>query len=253
MKATDLPEMSDEEGDQEYPSPESSPDVIDYEEAKAAPHPDKSLQDNEVQIQQQRVEAPNTVHKITKPVMSKMTKINAESPNRGEKIKIKQNEKKYDGSLLRLFKSDFFNVHMLIRYLFTREQGIQDYLVNVLYKEDIEDIDFYLPQLCYICLIKQNTQSIQRFILDMCLKHSNFALKAQMYVNAYNQDEIVVPKQIAEDVTDTDDKQLGSFREKCDTLYGYLEQTIINNQLPHEFKTPLQKKREAKMAKEGTQ
>ena len=55
-------------------------------------------------------------------------------------------EKWYDGSLLNLFKSEFFNVHMLIKYLFTHDnEGTIDYLINVLYKEEIYFIDFYLP------------------------------------------------------------------------------------------------------------
>ena len=92
-------------------------------------------------------------------------------PGRETKIKIKQ-ERRYDGSLLRLFKSDFFNVHMLIRYLYQHEgTGTQDYLINVLYGEDLYDIDFYLPQLCYLCLIKPEPRSIEKFVLDMSLKY----------------------------------------------------------------------------------
>lgn len=57
-------------------------------------------------------------------------------------------KKKYDGSLLRLFKSDFFNVHLLITHLLrSKNEGTIDYLINELYTESLEDIDFYMPQL----------------------------------------------------------------------------------------------------------
>lgn len=57
-------------------------------------------------------------------------------------------KKKYDGSLLRLFKSDFFNVHLLVTHLLrSKNEGTMDYLVNELYTENLEDIDFYMPQL----------------------------------------------------------------------------------------------------------
>jgi len=51
------------------------------------------------------------------------------------------------GSLLNLFKSEFFDIHMTINYLYKYEaQGIQDYLINKLYEEKIRFVDFYLPQ-----------------------------------------------------------------------------------------------------------
>ena len=106
-------------------------------------------------------------------------------------MKIKQ-PKKYDGSLLGLFKSDFFNVHMLVEYLHKhRGTGTIDYLVNVFYKEDMEDIDFYMPQLCYLVLTRPNdeTYSIRKFILDMSIKYSNLAFKNNLYLYSFSQDK----------------------------------------------------------------
>ena len=53
-----------------------------------------------------------------------------------------------NGSLVDLFQSEFFDIHMTINYLYKREaQGIQDYLINnKLYQEKISFVDFYLPQ-----------------------------------------------------------------------------------------------------------
>ena len=52
------------------------------------------------------------------------------------------------GSLLELFNSSQFNINLLIYYLDKREeQGISDTLVNLMYKNYINESFFYLPQL----------------------------------------------------------------------------------------------------------
>ena len=48
--------------------------------------------------------------------------------------------------MMGLINSEFFNVHMLFRYLFQApQQGVVDVLVNKLYTEPIYNIDFYIP------------------------------------------------------------------------------------------------------------
>ena len=52
------------------------------------------------------------------------------------------------GSLLRLFKSDFFDSWIAVSYLFRyRNPGIHDYLCNELYNTRTDDIEFYLSEL----------------------------------------------------------------------------------------------------------
>jgi hypothetical protein len=54
--------------------------------------------------------------------------------------------KKADGSLLDLFQSEFFTIHMLFKYLFkSQQEGVIEYLVHKLYHESAQNIDFYLP------------------------------------------------------------------------------------------------------------
>jgi hypothetical protein len=54
------------------------------------------------------------------------------------------------GSLLRLFKSDFFDAWIAISYLFRYQtSGVHDYLCNELYNTNEDDIEFYLIQLWY--------------------------------------------------------------------------------------------------------
>lgn len=63
--------------------------------------------------------------------------------------KVQPPRKAYEGSLLRLFKSELFTIHMIVEYLYRRrEQGIQDFLISSkLYNESITGVDFYMPQL----------------------------------------------------------------------------------------------------------
>ena len=92
-----------------------------------------------------------SAEKIRKKVAKKANRNNDSLPSllRDSTIIIKHDKKKkYDGSLLRLFKSDFFNVHLLITHLLrSKNEGTMDYLINELYTESLEDIDFYMPQL----------------------------------------------------------------------------------------------------------
>jgi hypothetical protein len=58
--------------------------------------------------------------------------------------------KKKDSSLLEMFESPLFDIHMIMRYLYSHgnRPNILEYLVNKLYKEyrnDIKLLDFYLP------------------------------------------------------------------------------------------------------------
>lgn len=82
-------------------------------------------------------------------------------------------DKVKDGSLLDLFESPHMTSHMIIYYLFkATKKHIVEYLVNKLYREyrhDIRTIDFYLSQLCFMCITKSQvgdlSMPIERFIL----------------------------------------------------------------------------------------
>ena len=65
-------------------------------------------------------------------------------------LKEKENKSINMGSLLRLFKSEFFDSYILVSYLFKYQQaGVHDYLCNELYKLSDIDVEFYLPQLWF--------------------------------------------------------------------------------------------------------
>lgn len=92
-------------------------------------------------------------------------------------------------SLLRLFQSELFDVHLHLHYLHRMEQpGVQDYLVNELYKMSDEDIDQYLPQLCHTALLRFETSSLHKFLLDCASRSMHFALKIHWLINAVIED-----------------------------------------------------------------
>ena len=61
-----------------------------------------------------------------------------------------------EDSLLRLFRSELFDSHFHMFYLFKRkEEGVHEYLVHLLYtRRNIADINYYLPQLCQLALTR---------------------------------------------------------------------------------------------------
>jgi phosphatidylinositol 4-kinase len=83
------------------------------------------------------------------------------------------------GSLLRLFKSEHFNCHMAITYLYkySESKPICDYLANEFYSMDKNEIDYYLPQLCAFLVSHEKANSLERFLLDKCATCIHFALK----------------------------------------------------------------------------
>jgi len=92
--------------------------------------------------------------------------------------------------LLRLFQSEYFDAHLHMHYLLRMEQsGVQDYLVNELYKMTDDDIDFYLPQLTQIALLRYNKSSLHRFLLDKAAQSMPFALKIHWLVQSIVEDK----------------------------------------------------------------
>mmetsp|Transcript_38432 Transcript_38432/g.62272 ORF Transcript_38432/g.62272 Transcript_38432/m.62272 type:complete len:844 (+) Transcript_38432:152-2683(+) len=93
------------------------------------------------------------------------------------------------GSLLRLFKSCFFDAFIAVTYLhkYTENQGVQDYLCNELYQVPDHVIEVYLPQLCNFILHKENI-AIERLILDRCAKSIHLALQCYWFFHACVED-----------------------------------------------------------------
>jgi U3 small nucleolar RNA-associated protein 14 len=64
-----------------------------------------------------------------------------------EKINEREGNKN-NGSLYRLFNSDYFDIDFVMFYLEKHEEnGILDTIINIIYEKFINDSIFYLPQL----------------------------------------------------------------------------------------------------------
>eukprot|EP00002_Diphylleia_rotans_P008234 TRINITY_DN1797_c0_g1_i1.p1 TRINITY_DN1797_c0_g1~~TRINITY_DN1797_c0_g1_i1.p1 ORF type:complete len:702 (+),score=131.26 TRINITY_DN1797_c0_g1_i1:52-2157(+) len=89
------------------------------------------------------------------------------------------------GSLLRLFNSQFFDLWLAITYLFKfMNPGVVDYLANRLFDYPEEEIEFYIPQLCNLMIIRSSTNALEHFMLNRCSKSIHFAIKVSLYINA---------------------------------------------------------------------
>ena len=99
------------------------------------------------------------------------------------------------GSLLRLFKSGFFDSWITVSYLYRYPEtpGVHDYLVNELYKLSDEDVEFYLFQLCNLLVQKQfsQTDALERFLLDKCSKSIHFALQVAWILQSTVEDPAI--------------------------------------------------------------
>mmetsp|Transcript_19413 Transcript_19413/g.51876 ORF Transcript_19413/g.51876 Transcript_19413/m.51876 type:complete len:814 (+) Transcript_19413:116-2557(+) len=94
------------------------------------------------------------------------------------------------GSLLRLFRSECFDAHLHMYYLLHMEQpGIQDYLVNELYKVTDDDIDLHLLQLCQIAVVRYHVSSLWRFLLDKAAQSMHFALRIRWILQSLAEDQ----------------------------------------------------------------
>jgi phosphatidylinositol 4-kinase len=83
------------------------------------------------------------------------------------------------GSLLRMFKSEAFDAHLHVSYLFKMRdnQGVQDYLTNELYSMAEKEVDFYLPELCLLALSRPNHEKLHAFLLDKAASRMYYAVK----------------------------------------------------------------------------
>jgi len=117
---------------------------------------------------------------------------NSAQVHRKEFVTPASTERKGDvGSLLRMFQSEYFDAHLHMHYLFRMvASGVQDYLVNELYKLTDNDIDYYLPQLCHLALLRFETSELARFLLDKAATSMHFALKIHWLVQSAVDDQI---------------------------------------------------------------
>jgi len=118
-----------------------------------------------------------------------------------------------EGSLLRLFNSEYFTHEHLFYYLLRKEnQGIQSYLINKLYGFPVSLVSFFLPQLVNLLLTKETSTQLATFFLDASIRSHFFAVKLYWLLNAAFED--------------------GNSTEFIEDLLHDLEMVIVNAKLP---------------------
>jgi phosphatidylinositol 4-kinase B len=121
------------------------------------------------------------------------------------------------GSLLRMFRSEGFDAHMHIAYLFRMKdnQGVQDYLTNELYRMRERDIDFYLPELCLLGLSRASANMLHAFLLDKAASKMYYALKIHWLFQSA--------------VEDTSHRPTPALLENAMKLYQESEMAVVNS------------------------
>ncbi|SGY25305.1 BQ5605_C018g08600 [Microbotryum silenes-dioicae] len=97
--------------------------------------------------------------------------------------------------LLRLFESDFFDVHLCVAYLknYPHSIGITHYLVNRLRGFAADDVEFYWPQLCYLVITRPTPSiALENFILERCESDAHIAVIFAVCRRVYNRVQAII-------------------------------------------------------------
>ncbi|XP_022133226.1 phosphatidylinositol 4-kinase beta 1 isoform X2 [Momordica charantia] len=114
------------------------------------------------------------------------------------------------GWLIRFFDSAFFCEWIAVSYLYKHEHsGVRDYLCNRMYTLPLSGLESYLFQICYM-MVHKPSPSLDKFVIDMCSKSLQIALKVHWL--------------LAAELDDSDDNDgISRIQEKCQiaaTLMG---------------------------------
>ncbi|XP_077224269.1 phosphatidylinositol 4-kinase beta 1-like [Tasmannia lanceolata] len=115
-----------------------------------------------------------------------------------------------NGWLIRFFDSAFFCEWIAVSYLYKHDHpGVRDYLCNRMYTLPLSGIESYLFQICYM-MVHKPSPSLDKFVIDMCSKSLQIALKVHWFLMA--------------ELEDSDDNEgISRIQEKCQiaaTLMG---------------------------------
>ena len=110
---------------------------------------------------------------------------------------------------------------MLMKYLETKEQpGVIIYLINKLFDTSTENLDLYLPQICYLALTKESEECgrmLEKFILEISMENPNIGFRALHHFQAWSEDAGA------------------SYADQAMDLYNQLEGTLVNQNLPKHY------------------
>ena len=88
--------------------------------------------------------------------------------------------------LYHYIKSDFFNMDSLLPFLEQHnEEGIIDYLINLMTSKFLDQSFFYISQLIILISYKKYSWSLEQYILDRCSNQIKFSIKITLLLKAF--------------------------------------------------------------------
>lgn len=94
------------------------------------------------------------------------------------------------------------------------------YLVNKLFDTSKENLDLYLPQLCYLTITKESEecgQMLEKFILEIAMENPNIGFRALHFFQSWAED------------------QRADYSNRALRFYEQLEGTLVNQNLPKHY------------------
>ncbi len=76
------------------------------------------------------------------------------------------------------------------------------------------NLDFYLPQICYLAITKEQNESIdklKKFIVEISIQNPNMGLRALHYFQSWSEDDSMIP-----------------YVKNAHESYDLLEQSLVN-------------------------
>ncbi|MCQ2815688.1 MAG: hypothetical protein MJ252_00330 [archaeon] len=104
--------------------------------------------------------------------------------------KEKEKSKNSNGSLYKLFKSEYFTIDLLLEYLHNKNnESIQDFLINLLFNEKYKkDLILFVPQFCAMVKYLRYKNSLISFIIEKSVEISKFGVFTSWYLNSFISD-----------------------------------------------------------------
>ena len=91
-----------------------------------------------------------------------------------------------NSDLYHYIKSDFFNMDYLLPFLEQHsEEGIIDYLINLMTSKFLDQSFFYISQLIILSSYKKYSWSLEQYILDRCANQIKFSIKITLLLKAF--------------------------------------------------------------------
>ena len=121
-------------------------------------------------------------------------------------------------------KIEHRNIHILMRYLQSENQAsVIQFLIHQLSKETKQNLDLYLPQICYLVITKTKSESLDRlkkFIVEISIENANLGLRALHYFQSWCDDEPILP-----------------YHRLANEFFDILEISLVNQSLPKQLQT----------------